>query len=107
MIDRVWHGWTTHSNADVYEKLLRTEIFAGIIQKNIPGFHSIRLLRRELEQEVEFVTILRFDSLDTIRNFTGEDYEQSYVPDKARAVLSRFDERAQHYEVVEERTISS
>jgi heme-degrading monooxygenase HmoA len=99
MISRIWHGWTTQSNADVYEGLLREEIFVGIKGRNIEGFRSIQLLRRELGEEVEFITIMQFDSLDSVKLFAGEDYEAAVVPPKARAVLSRFDQRSQHYEV--------
>jgi heme-degrading monooxygenase HmoA len=99
MISRIWHGWTTQSNADVYEGLLREEIFVGIKGRNIEGFRSIQLLRRELGEEVEFITIMQFDSLDSVKLFAGEDYEAAVVPPKARAVLSRFDQRSQPYEV--------
>ena len=57
------------------------------------------MLRREIAQEVEFITIMLFDSLDAVREFAGEDYEIAVVPEKARAVLSHFDERSQHYEI--------
>jgi hypothetical protein len=50
---------------------------------------------------VEFVTIMWFESLQAVKQFAGEDYEQAVVPPKARAVLSRFDQRSQHYEVRE------
>jgi len=103
MISRIWHGWTTPGNADKYEALLKEEIFVGIQNLRIPGFHDIQLLRREAGAEVEFVTIMRFDTLDAVREFAGEDYEAAVVPDKARAVLARFDERSQHYEVRAER----
>jgi heme-degrading monooxygenase HmoA len=99
MISRIWHGWTTQSNADVYEGLLREEIFVGIKNRHINGFKSIQLLRRKVGEEVEFITIMEFDSLDAVREFAGEDYEAAVVPPKARAVLSRFDEKSQHYEV--------
>jgi antibiotic biosynthesis monooxygenase (ABM) superfamily enzyme len=99
MISRIWHGWTTQSNADVYEALLREEIFVGIKDRNIKGFRSIQLLRRDLGEEVEFITIMKFDSLDSVKLFAGEDYEAAVVPPKARAVLSRFDPRSQHYEI--------
>ena len=99
MIARLWHGWTMHGNADRYEALLKEEIFVGIQNRNIAGLRSIQLLRRDLEDEVEFVTILTFESLDDVREFVGEDYEVAFVPEKARAVLARFDERAQHYEI--------
>jgi heme-degrading monooxygenase HmoA len=104
MISRIWHGWTTPGNADTYEALLKEEIFVGIQNRRIPGFKSIQLLRREVGPEVEFVTIMLFDSLDAVREFAGEDYEAAYVPDKARAVLAHFDERSQHYEVRAERS---
>jgi antibiotic biosynthesis monooxygenase (ABM) superfamily enzyme len=104
MILRIWHGWTKPGNADTYENLLRTEIFPGIAAKNIPGYRSIELLRRDLGNEVEFITMMRFESLQSVKDFVGEDYEQSYVPEKARAVLARFDQRSQHYELKESRS---
>lgn len=99
MVSRIWHGWTTPGLADEYEALLKKEIFVGIQDRRIPGFKSIQLLRRDVEEEVEFVTIMVFDSLDAVREFAGEDYEVAVVPEKARAVLSHFDERSQHYEI--------
>jgi heme-degrading monooxygenase HmoA len=102
-ISRIWHGWTTPANADKYEALLKEEIFVGIQDRHIKGFQGIQLLRRAVGAEVEFVTIMRFDSLDAVREFAGEDYEACVVPAKARAVLSRFDERSQHYEIRAER----
>ena len=104
MISRIWHGWTTPDNADTYEALLKEEIFAGILGRRIRGFKNIQLLRRKAEKEVEFVTIMQFDSLDAVREFAGEDYEAAVVPAKARSVLSRFDKRPQHYEIREERS---
>jgi heme-degrading monooxygenase HmoA len=99
MISRIWHGYTTHANADVYEALLKKEIFVGIAAMEIEGYRGIHLLRRDLGDEVEFVTIMWFESLDAVRSFAGEDYEAAYVPDAARTVLSRFDQRSQHYHV--------
>ena len=99
MISRIWHGWTTQGNADAYEALLQREVFVGIQGRKIPGFKSIQLFRRNHESEVEFVTIMWFDSLDSVRTFAGEDYEVAVVPPSARALLSRFDARSQHYEV--------
>jgi hypothetical protein len=103
MIARVWHGWTTPANADDYEALLRTEIFPGILAKQLGGFQKIELFRRDQGTEVEFMTVMWFDSLAAVKTFVGEDHEIAYVPAAARAVLARFDARAQHYEVREER----
>ncbi len=103
MISRIWHGWTIPANADIYEGLLKEEIFVGIQDRRIRGFRGIQLLRRDTGKEVEFVTIMTFDALDAVREFAGEDYETAVVPERARAVLSRFDERSQHYEIRAER----
>lgn len=99
MIARVWHGWTTPRNAYAYEALLRQEIFVGIENRHIPGLRHIELLRRAVGNEVEFVTIMHFDSLDAVRQFAGADYEAAVVPASARAMLARFDARSQQYKI--------
>ena len=102
MIGRIWHGWTRPENADEYERLLKEEIFPGIAGKNVSGYRGIQLFRGPVDDgEVEFVTIMRFDSWDAVRRFSGEDHERAYVPRKAREVLARFDERSRHYEIKE------
>jgi len=93
MMSRVWHGWTIPANADAYESLLKSEIFTGIQNRQIAGYRGIHLFRRNVGDEVEF------DSIGAVRAFAGEDYEVAVVPPKARALLSRFDARSQHYEV--------
>jgi heme-degrading monooxygenase HmoA len=105
MISRIWHGWTTAANANVYEKLLRTEIFEGILNRKIAGFLGIDLLRRNVGPDrIEFVTVMWFESMAAVEAFAGSEYEVAVVPPEARAVLSAFDERSAHYEVVERRT---
>lgn len=99
MIVRLWQGWTTPENADAYEELLKREIFPGIEAKGVAGYRKIELLRRPVGDEVEFTTLMWFDSLDAVRQFAGEDYEQAYVPAVARKVLKRFDGTSRHYEV--------
>ena len=101
MISRIWHGWTTPQNANLYEELLKGEIFVGINNRGIAEYRGIQLLRRDGPDEVEFVTLMRFDSLDAVRRFAGEDFEAAVVPPKARALLERFDERSSHYEIRE------
>ncbi|HET8625529.1 MAG TPA: hypothetical protein VFM14_18355 [Gemmatimonadales bacterium] len=99
VICRIWHGWTTPENADAYERLLRSEIFQGIAEREIPGYRGIELLRRPADDLVEFVTMMWFDSFDAVRAFAGADYEIAVVPPSARALLHRFDARSAHYEV--------
>jgi antibiotic biosynthesis monooxygenase (ABM) superfamily enzyme len=98
MIYRIWHGWTTPENADAYQRIVQQEVFKMIAGKKLAGYRGIDLLRRTVGDEVEFVTIMRFESMEAIKAFTGEDYETAFVPPQARAVLKRFDAKSQHYE---------
>ncbi len=102
MIARIWHGYTTKENAEKYENLLKEEVFVGIEQKNVKGYKGIRLLRRELDDETEFTTIMQFESIEDVKQFAGEDYETAYVPAKARLILKRFDPKSVHCEVLYE-----
>jgi heme-degrading monooxygenase HmoA len=99
MICRIWHGWTLQANADAYETLLLNEIFQGIESRAIAGYRGIQLLRTDHAEEVEFVTMMWFDSLEAVRAFAGEAYETAVVPPRARALLARFDTHSQHYTV--------
>ena len=100
-IKRVWHGWTTPENADKYQNLLHNQVFPGIEAKKIPGYQSIELFRLDLGDEVEFVTIMTFDSLQNVIDFQGEDYTCCYVPDAAKLVLKCWDQVSAHYELIE------
>jgi hypothetical protein len=101
MISRVWHGWTDRDNADAYESLLKSQIFPGILARKIDGFLRIELFRRPVGEEIEFVTVMWFSSLDAIKTFAGPSWEKAVVPPAARALLSRYDATSQHYEVRE------
>ncbi len=103
-IKRIWHGWTTSQNANAYQALLLREVFPGIEAMGIKGYRGISLLRRNLSEEVEFVTIMDFDTIEDVIAFKGEDFEQSYVPDAARLVLERWDELSTHYETIATRS---
>lgn len=103
MICRLWRGWTTPENADAYERIVHGEVIPAIEARRIEGFRHIDLMRRAVGEEIEFQTLMWFDTLDAIIAFVGEDYAISHVPPRARAVLKRFDERAAHYEVIDRR----
>jgi heme-degrading monooxygenase HmoA len=99
VIARIWHGWSRGDKADAYERLVSEEILPGI--HRIDGFVGYELLRADLaDGESEFVTVTYFESLDAVRAFAGEDYEAAVVPPEARELLTRFDERSRHYEVL-------
>lgn len=82
---------------------MRTEVIPDIETRQIPGFLHVDLMRRDLDGEIEFQTLMWFDDLDAIKAFIGEDYSLSHVPLEARAVLNSFDDRAAHYEVIDRR----
>jgi heme-degrading monooxygenase HmoA len=103
MICRLWRGWTTKGNADAYERIVRGAVIPDIEARRIPGFRSIDLVRRERDHDVEFMTLMWFDTLDNLRGFMGEDYEAAHVPPRAQAVLADFDRRSAHYEVLDRR----
>lgn len=100
---RMWHGWTTPENADAYQTLLCTQIIPVIEARRIPGYRSIALLRLNRGEEVEFITLMTFDSLEDVVGFQGQDYRFAYVPDAARRLLKRWDVVSDHYDIVEKR----
>ncbi len=100
MIARIWHGWTSRENADGYEQFLRSEMFVDM--GRIEGYRGVYLLRREDGDEIEFITMTLWDSLEVVRSFAGDDYERAVVRPEAQRLLSRYDERSRHYEVLVE-----
>jgi antibiotic biosynthesis monooxygenase (ABM) superfamily enzyme len=99
MIARIWHGWTKRQDAKVYEETLRDEMFPGIAERKIKGYHGAELFIREDGDEVEFVTLLRFDSMEGVKEFAGENQSKPVIYPKVKALLTRMDERSRHYRV--------
>ena len=98
MIARIWHGWTKPADAKAYENMLRNEIFPSIAGRNIAGYRGAELFIREDGNEVEFVTLLRFDSMKGVKEFAGVDESKPVLYPKVEALLTRM-ERARHYRV--------
>lgn len=108
-IKRIWHGWTTPENADAYEKVVQVIVAPAIAAEGIEGYGGLELLRRADMlpsspegtdgNDVEFVTIMTFDSLHNIIAFLGDDYSRAHVPEAAQKVLKRWDSRAVHFDV--------
>ena len=97
MIARVWWGRTARENADAYQELLGTTILPGI--DGVRGFRGAELFRRDVDDEVEFMTVTHFESLDAVREFAGDDYERAVISEEAHRLLSQFDERVALYEM--------
>ena len=98
MIARIWHGWTKLEDAKAYEKLLRDEIFPSIAARKIKGYRGAELFIREDDDEVEFVTLLRFDSMDGVMKFAVPEASKPVIFPKAEALITRM-EQARHYRV--------
>ena len=99
MIARIWHGWTKPEDADGYQSHLRPELLPGV--SKMKGFQGSHLLRRAVGDEVEFVTILLWDSIEGIKALAGPEYETAVIPEERKKYLKRYDAKAAHYEVVE------
>jgi heme-degrading monooxygenase HmoA len=98
MIARIWHGWTKRADAKTYENMLRNEIFPSIAGRNIKGYRGAELFIGEDDDEVEFVTLLRFDSMDAVKEFAGADESKPVIYPNAESLITRM-ERARHYRV--------
>ena len=98
MIARIWHGWTKPEDAKAYEKLLRAEIFPSIAARKIEGYRGAELFVRDASDEVEFITLLRFDSMEAVTEFAGPDTTKPVIFPKAEALIARM-EHARHYHV--------
>lgn len=99
MIVRIWHGRTTRENSDKYETLLKNEVIRGILDMNVEGFRKIEVLKRLKDDQTEFITIMWFDTIESVKKFAGEDYEKAYVPVAARKFLSDYDKISGHFEL--------
>ena len=102
MIARIWHGWTQRADAEAYEEMLRNEIFPSIAARNIEGYHGAELFISDDGDEVEFVTLLRFDSMDAVKEFAGADEGKPVIYPEAEALIARM-ERARHYRIASAR----
>ncbi|MBO9447454.1 antibiotic biosynthesis monooxygenase [Ruegeria sp. R14_0] len=98
MIVRIWQGWTSHDDADEYERLLTLEIIPSIEAKGISGLKEVEVFRRETDIETEFMTKYVFTGIEALKAMAGEELEKAYVPLNARKLLKRFEATARHFE---------
>ncbi|MBX7198557.1 MAG: antibiotic biosynthesis monooxygenase [Rhodospirillaceae bacterium] len=99
MIVRTWRGRTTSAWADAYPRHFHGNVMPEL--EAIPGFLGADLLKEEKDGQVEYFVLTRWASLDAIKAFAGEDYEQAVVEPEAVAALDEFDRTVRHYETVE------
>ena len=98
MIARIWHGWTKRVDAKTYENMLRNEILPSVAARNITGYRGAELFIREEGDEIEFVTLLRFDSMDAVKEFAGSDETKPMISLGVEKLLTRM-EQARHYRI--------
>src|ERR1044072_7763041 len=97
MIARTWRGWTKPEDGAAYETVFRTIVLPHL--DGVEGYKQAFLFRRDVNDEVEFVVLTLFNSIDAVKRFAGEDYESAVISDEAKRVLKRFEERVTHYEI--------
>ncbi len=97
MIARHWRGWTALDNADAYERLLSETVFPKLTQ--VEGYEGGYLLRSDGPEEVKFVVVNFFNSIDAVKRFAGDDYTVAVFEPDARRLLSKAEPIARHYEV--------
>lgn len=101
MIARIWHGWTSREKAEEYEKLLREEVLLEIAKRSIAGYKGAEIFIREADNdEMEFITVLRFETIDAVKVFAGKNYEQPVIPPECKKLLKRHSERSHHYRII-------
>lgn len=97
MIARMWRGWTKPRDADLYERLLNERVLPGL--QSIAGYLGGYVFRQDGKDEVEFVVVNFFESLDAVRAFAGPDYTIPIFEPEARQLLSKVEPIARHYDV--------
>ena len=97
MIARMWTGWTTPADAEAYERFVHAHVFPHL--QTIDGYQGGYILRHDAAEEIEFVVLTLFASLDAVRAFAGPDATVAVIEPEARRLLSRVEPRARHYTV--------
>lgn len=97
MLPRIWRGYTKPEHADAYEAMLKPELLPGIGSKK--GYQGSYLLRNDAGEEVEFITVMLWDSIESIKAVAGPNYEIAVIPEERRQYLSRYDATAKHYTI--------
>lgn len=99
MIVRRWHGWAPPGSAPAYAQHVSERVFPGMAA--IDGFRGGLIARRDDPNEVEFIVETIWESRDAIRRFAGDSIDNAVVEPAARKLLSRYDDRVRHYELLD------
>lgn len=99
MIARIWHGWTTPAQSAGFESVLAATM-QDIDARAIAGLLQVDRLRRDAGAEIEFTTIMWFDTIEAVERFAGDDPTLARVPPAMTALLARFDQHVEHHHVI-------
>ena len=103
-IVRIWRGWTTADNAIKLERALRDEAIPGIEANKPKGLNGIQLLTMKMGNEVQFTTIMYFDSIESVKAFAGEGYTKAHIDPSVAPLLIRYDKIVEHHTLKEQRS---
>jgi heme-degrading monooxygenase HmoA len=98
VIARVWTGTTAANDAATYVSHLKRHVIPEL--RSIEGHRGAYVMHRVDPAGVTFVVMTLWDSIESIRRFAGDDVESAVVTPEAKAVLTSYDRRATHFEVV-------
>ena len=99
MVIREWRGRAHMADQDAYPMHFHSRVLPEL--RGIAGFVDATLGRRVLDGQVEFMVLTRWQSMDAIRAFAGDEPGRAVVEPGAISALTEFDRTVQHYEVVE------
>ena len=100
MIIREWRGRAALDRAAAYPAHFRANVVPAL--KQVPGFMGAHLGQREVDGQIEFLVLTRWQSMAAIEAFAGNDVGKAVVEPGAVAALIDFDAHVQHYEVIEQ-----
>jgi heme-degrading monooxygenase HmoA len=100
MIIREWRGYAVLAHADAYPVHFRGAVLPEL--RRLPGFLGASLSQRRLADRIEYLVLTRWQSLDAIGAFSGDDLDAAVVEPAAAAALLNYDRTVQHYEIIEE-----
>jgi heme-degrading monooxygenase HmoA len=97
MIVRMWRGPVPKAKTAAYIDYLKQTGLKDY--QDIQGNKGVYLLTRDIGDQVEFLTMTFWDSIESVQGFAGEDYMRArYYPEDEK-FLTVFNPLVEHFEV--------
>jgi heme-degrading monooxygenase HmoA len=95
MIARIWNGAVRKHDGDAYAEYMRSAGIPGYV--NTPGNRGVWMLRRDVDENTEFLMFTLWDSIDSVKAFAGDNYETAiFYPEDENYLVER-DLTSTHY----------